>query len=141
MNFQLEHFGLYTVDMKYLDELYSIDREVFFNPNDPNYARKPYLGIVVIVGQYQYFIPLTLAKQRHKNWKLIDKAHFLVYETMPANKVRNTHITRPIPGDAGNCIRILSALDLKKMIPVPVGYYHFIDFKSLSMTKPNYAIR
>ena len=139
MDVQFDQFGFYTLDMAYLNELHSIDDQVFYNSADPNYAGKPYLGIAVIIGKYRYFIPLTSAKQRHVKWKLVDKAHFLIYDMISTQNIQANYIIQRISNDADHVLQIMAALDLKKMIPVPIFYYHKVDFKSMRRTNPKYA--
>ena len=138
MNAWFNTFGFYTVDTSYMKLLNSIDSEVYYS-NDPSYARKPFLGIVVAIGGYRCFIPLTSAKKRHEKWKRIDKSHFLVYETIDAKGVSKTDVIQRIPGDATHVYKILAALDIKKMIPVLEKLYSKVDFEEEAKSDPDYA--
>ena len=68
MNVSFEKFGLYNVDTNYLCYLNSIEPEVQFS-SDKDYEQKPFLGIVVLIEDYFYFIPLTSGKRKHAKWK------------------------------------------------------------------------
>lgn len=57
---------LYTVDNSYVKKLYDVDTEVFYEPI--GYDIKPYIGIIIQNNEYDYFIPLTSAKEKHKKW-------------------------------------------------------------------------
>lgn len=115
----------YTIDNNYVKQLYQIDSEVFFEP--VNYDTKPYIGIVIQNGSYPYFIPLTSAKPKHKKWANVTKTNYLIYEMLPSD-------FEPIPANwvysiSPNGIKhILSVLEIKKMIPVPLHYCTPINF-------------
>ena len=61
------NFGFYTIDSDYLEYLSEIDQEVYFN-SSYGHSTKPFVGIIVGIKQFKYFIPLTSAKQKHKTW-------------------------------------------------------------------------
>lgn len=69
---------LYTVDNSYIKKLYDIDSEVFYE--QVNYDTKPYVGIIIQNDIYDYFIPLTSAKEKHKNWSNVTKTNYIIYE-------------------------------------------------------------
>ena len=117
MNAWFNTFGFYTVDTSYMKLLNSIDSEVYYS-NDPSYARKPYLGIVVAIGGYRCFIPLTSAKKRHEKWKRIDKSHFLVYETIDAKDVSKTDVIQRI-WRCNSCLQDPRGIGHKKDDPCP----------------------
>ena len=76
---EFDEFGFYTIDADYLQFLNSKDSEVYYNDSYRN-AIKPFIGIIVNIEKYKYFIPLTSAKEKHKKWKNICDEHFLIYE-------------------------------------------------------------
>lgn len=53
-------YGFYKVDFNYIKYLHSKYSQVFYD-NDPNYSRKPYLGLIINLDIYKYCIPLTSA--------------------------------------------------------------------------------
>ena len=57
-------YGFYTVNPDYLEYLNQIDSEVYYNPSYRN-SIKPFVGI----ENYNYFIPISSAKEKHKRWK------------------------------------------------------------------------
>ena len=60
MKIEYKDFGLYTIDVNYLKHLHDdVDQEVRFDANKA-YDRKPFLGIIVTIDTYTYFIPLTI---------------------------------------------------------------------------------
>ena len=61
-------YGFYTVNPDYLEYLNQIDSEVYYNPSYRN-SIKPFVGIIVGIENYNYFIPISSAKEKHKRWK------------------------------------------------------------------------
>lgn len=123
-----ENFGFYTIDADYLEFLNSKDSEVYYNTSYRN-AIKPFIGVVIDLAEYKYFIPLTSAKEKHTKWKNSCDEHFLIYEIV--DKYVN------IAGDIYKAysnekkMHIMSVLDIKKMIPVPFDAYERITFSEL----------
>ena len=68
MNIQFENLGLYNIDTDYLRYLNGIEPEVQFT-QEKDYEQKPFLGILVTIDTYSYFIPLTSGKPKHAKWK------------------------------------------------------------------------
>ena len=50
-------YGFYTVNPDYLEYLNQIDSEVYYNPSYRN-SIKPFVGIIVGIENYNYFIPI-----------------------------------------------------------------------------------
>lgn len=123
-----KEFGFYTIDADYLQFLNAKDSEVYYNISYRN-AVKPFIGVVINLAEYNYFIPLTSAKEKHKKWKNVCDEHFLIYEVI--NKDVN------VEGDIYKAysleekMHILSVLDIKKMIPVPEESFTRIIFSEL----------
>ena len=57
------------IDVDYLEYLHEIESEIFFDRNDPEYKRKPHLGILLNNDGREYVIPLTSAKDKHRTWE------------------------------------------------------------------------
>ena len=75
----VKEYSFYSIDSNYLKYLYSVDREVYYDPKYKIYT-KPYVGIITGIKNHKYFIPLTSAKPKHKKWKNVSNEHFLIYE-------------------------------------------------------------
>ena len=75
MNIRFENLGFFNVDENYLCYLNQIDSEVQYS-KDKDYGKKPFLGIVVMIDTYLYFVPLTSGKPKHAKWKNVGSAHF-----------------------------------------------------------------
>lgn len=120
----------YTVDNSYVQKLHTIDSEVFYDA--VNYQNKPYVGIIVQNGNYDYFIPLISAKNKHKKWKNVTDTNYIVYELLPKHtKMPSSAICIT---NKSNAKHILAVLEIKKMIPAPNKYYSKIDFKTITDT-------
>lgn len=128
MNVSFENFGLYNVDVDYLRYLNSIEPEVQFS-DEKDYRQKPFLGIVIVINDYAYFIPLTSGKQKHARWKNVGPAHYLVYEQVDKGELRRNDIFKSVSDT--KALKIFAALDIKKMIPVKAGLYSRIRFSAL----------
>ena len=53
--------------------------------------------------------------------------HFLIYEIIKKDAVHKKDICKKI--DTDRFKKILAVLDIKKMIPIPDGVYHLIEFE------------
>ena len=84
-------YGFYTVNPDYLEYLNQIDSEVYYNPSYRN-SIKPFVGIIVGIENYNYFIPISSAKEKHKRWKNVSDEHFLIYEVIDNNITINGDI-------------------------------------------------
>ena len=121
-------FGLYTVDVSYLEYLHSVDDEVEFDERG-NYERKPFLGVFMPASEHSYLIPMTSAKSHHADDDLVGETNFLIYKSV-RNRSRNKNKVYKTLDD-GSLINILSVLEVMKMIPVRKGVYRFTEFSSL----------
>lgn len=128
MNVKFKDFGLYNVDVEYLRYLNQVDSEVQFSEQKA-YEQKPFLGIIVLIGTYTYFVPLTSGKQKHTKWKNVGQAHYLIYEQVDKQELCKKDIFKSISDT--EVLKIFAALDLKKMIPVKEGCYSRINFALL----------
>lgn len=139
MNFDKIQFVY--IDTNYMEYLNGIDSEIFFNKNDKNYSFKPHLGILLNNTGMKYVIPLTSAKEKHKNWADVTANWYRIYEIInikndPIDKddiivaIKNQDILKKLkPEDQLNAHqRILSILDIRKMFPVNEAVYKKVDF-------------
>lgn len=67
--------------IEYLEKLRQVDSEVFFSLEN-NYEHKPHVGILVNNEGYNYVIPLTSAKTKHKKWKNVTDSNYIIYENV-----------------------------------------------------------
>ena len=114
-----------NVDMDYLKHLHNACSEVFYKPN--NYDNKPYLGVLMTNNDNKYVLPLTSAKEKHKTWKDAYSDRFLVFAIEDKKSVSPNAICVATDDDT-KVKHILSAVDIKKMIPVTDDVISFVDF-------------
>ena len=132
MNTHFHDFGLYNIDINYLRYLHQFDSEVQFD-EDGHYERKPFVGVMIVVAGYNYFIPLSSRKPKHVNWDNVGTAHYLIYEIIKAEALCDNDIYKP--NIDNKVCKILAALDIKKMIPVPDGLFTRINFNEITSRK------
>jgi len=60
---------LYTVDMKYIRDLHNADDKVPSVSPQIGKENRPFVGVVVMVNERKYCIPLTKPKEKHKKMK------------------------------------------------------------------------
>ena len=61
----MENLKIYRIDDKYIRFLRSRDEKVQDNKN----RRRPYVGVVLLVGSYRYFVPMESPKPNHAKMK------------------------------------------------------------------------
>lgn len=112
-----------NINQDYLKYLYEYCSEVYYKPL--GYENKPYLGILITEDKNQYVIPLSSAKEKHKTWKNVESDRFLIYENCDKSSVSKKAICKE--NEDGSVKHILSAIDLKKMLPIKDGLYTKVD--------------
>ncbi|MEY8369593.1 type III toxin-antitoxin system ToxN/AbiQ family toxin [Anaerovoracaceae bacterium 42-11] len=117
------HMIFIQINQTYLKALHNACSEVFYKPN--MYDNKPYIGILVNNNNRKYVIPLSSAKEKHKSWKNVSSDRYLIYEFVQQSAMRKNDIW--VPNLHGDAKHILSAIDLKKMIPVADGTYSLVN--------------
>lgn len=132
MRATFENYGLYTIDLNYLEYLYGYDKQVCFGSN---YQTKPHLGAVVGLGKNKYFIPFTSPNPKHASWRYEDSSHMLMYEKRPKGSLGKNAVYKNIPNDEKNVNQIFGVILFNKMIPVVDGQYSLLDVTSLKDKK------
>ena len=61
----MESLKIYRITDHYARFLSGVDSRVQYN----KHARRPYVGVVLTVGSYRYFVPMESPKENHKNLK------------------------------------------------------------------------
>ena len=113
-----------NVDLKYLKKLHDVSSEVYYK--ESNYETKPYLGILLTTEGRKYVLPLASAKEKHKFWKNADVDRFLIYEMVDKRGLGKNDVYVE-QKDTDEVKHILSAIDLKKMIPVVDSVISYVD--------------
>lgn len=141
---EFNSFCFVYVNVEYLRALHEADSEVFYS-EETDYSHKPHLGILVEECGYKYVIPLTSAKKKHAKWKDVTDTNYRIYEEIDTRKTKidrndiivdepniNKLSSYGIPQEEYKFHkkRILSVLEIKKMIPVAEGTYKKIDLNN-----------
>ena len=113
-----------NIDENYIKKLNQVCSEVYYKP--VGYDNKPYIGILINEGKRFYVIPLSSAKEKHKNWKNVNQECYLVYEYALKSKMGDADIwVREADGDMVK--HIMSVIDIKKMVPIKAGLYKEVN--------------
>lgn len=135
MHFKDNKINLIYIDKDYLRFLSTIDSEIFFDENN-NYEEKPHVGLLIHNNGMKYVIPLTSAKEKHKEWADAAAGWFKIFEIINTKTdvvrsgdilqdIKNHDLLKDIPNaDRPNTKqKIISVLDMRKMFPVIDGVY------------------
>lgn len=104
---KLSKLNFYTIDDKYINYLSQFDKHIAYNKN----RKRPYIGVVIAVGERFYFAPLFSPKPSHKTYK--DNLTF--FKIISIKTKENLGIIR-----------------FSDMIPVPQKCISLLDFKDKS---------
>ena len=97
---------LYYIDNTYIEKLRIVDNKISQTKGE----RRPFVGIIVLAGKYNYFVPLTSPKEKHI-------------------RMRNSEDFLKIHDNNGACI---GAINFNNMLPVQdLSLIKKVDFKSL----------
>ena len=121
----LQYLDLYYVDLKYIRDLAKTDSNVMSNSPQIGKNSRPYLGIILMVNNKQYCIPLTSTQNKQKNGKKIK------------NNIDYIKIPHPTRKDENGASVILGALNINNMIPVNSNVIKKYDLSD----KPNDQIK
>lgn len=132
MKFLNDSIAFYEIDNDYIEYLYQVDSNVYYHPSY-RATIKPYVGILVDVGNIKYFIPLTSAKEKHKKQPMRSRDYLMIYDLVDKNSNEKNAIYRDHPNSLDEKYHILAVLDIRKMIPVAEGAYKKIEFKTLEL--------
>lgn len=121
---------LIHIDVQYVKALHDVCGEVFYSSK--HYDNKPYLGILVSnENGRKYVIPLTSAKDKHKSWKNVDADRYLIYEEAALSDMGERDIYTVLMDDPTKVKHILSAIEIKKMIPIRDDVYSVVNINVL----------
>jgi len=97
----------YVVDREYVNYLYTIDNKVEYI--DYKDKLKPYFGIVLKMNDYNYYLPVSSAKEKHNTMK------------------NNKDFLKLIDGDG----KLIAVLNINNMIPVPSQYISELNYNQI----------
>ena len=87
------------------------------------------MGIITQLGKLSYCIPLTSAKERQLGWSNVTEHNYIIYENVKITKILSKDIYKRI-GNSDMCKKLLSILEIRKMIPINGEVCKYIDFSS-----------
>ena len=105
----MEELLFYIVDKEYIKYLSKYEKHVSYNKDEVGHSR-PYLGIVLKIEKYNYFVPLYSYKEHYSKYKN-NPSFFFVY---------------------GRKNKPLAIIKFSAMIPVPCDYdvVKLLDYNS-----------
>ncbi len=67
----MDKIRFFRIKLNYLKYLWNYDNKVQYNINEIDFynEKRPYIGIVLIVDEFQYFVPLEHPRESHKTLK------------------------------------------------------------------------
>lgn len=74
----MEELLFYTIDKNYIKYLSEFDKHISYNKEEVGHSR-PYLGIVLKIDDYEYFVPLYSYKEHYEKYKN-NSSFFFVYD-------------------------------------------------------------
>lgn len=104
---KIKKLNFYTIDDNYINYLSQFDKHIAYNKSQ----KRPYIGILIIVENHNYFAPLFSPKQKHKLYK-----NNLTFFKIINSKNKNN----------------LGIIRFSDMIPVPHKCVHLLDTKNKS---------
>ena len=74
----MEELLFYVIDKKYIKYLSEFEKHISYNKDEIGHSR-PYLGIVLKINNYNYFVPLYSYKEHYTKYKN-NPSFFFVYD-------------------------------------------------------------
>lgn len=101
---------IYKVDKNYIDQLHNnVDSKVEFHHGA---KQKPYLGIILKIQNFNYFVPFSSPKNKH------------------AQMEENLSLIKLYDPDNQN--NLLAVLNINNMIPIPPKCFSVMDFSKIT---------
>ncbi|MBR6401614.1 MAG: type III toxin-antitoxin system ToxN/AbiQ family toxin [Firmicutes bacterium] len=94
----------YEVDSTYIDYLSQFAEHLFRNARREQQNSRKYIGIILEVNGFKYFVPLSSFKPKHKKMQ----------ETTDFIKIKD-----------------YAVLNINNMLPVPDGLYEYVDINAV----------
>ena len=100
--------GIYTIDSAYVDELVPISPHLFHNSKQGQSHSRKFIGVVLRVGDFDYFAPLSSFKPKHARMK-----NSLDFLKIGDYAVINLNCMFPVPEGAFNRVDIPKEPDVR----------------------------
>lgn len=105
------HLDLYYVDMKYIRSISKVQNHVYSVSPQSGKESRPFLGVITIIENKKYCIPLTSPKEKFFKKSQID--FIKIFDTSKKDK--------------NGTFKIIGILNINNMIPVDNDVIHKID--------------
>ena len=112
---------LYTIDMKYVRNLSNADKNIMSTSPQLGKVHRPFVGILVLLNNKTYCIPLTSPKEKFEGKK---------------NSIDFIKILHPTSKNENGAFKVIGALNLNNMIPVDISVLQKIDLQIRSTDTP-----
>lgn len=112
---------LYTIDMKYVRNLSNANRNVMSTAPQAGKSNRPFVGILILLNNKQYCIPLTSPKGKFEGKK---------------NSVDFMKILHPTVKNEDGAYKVIGALNINNMLPVSRDVLTKVDLQINSKDSP-----
>jgi protein AbiQ len=99
---KMENIKIYEISRGYIDYLHSVEPKVFKNSATTQAHERKYIGVVLEINGYYYFVPLSSYKEKHNRLK--DAVDFVKIEKY-------------------------AVLNINNMFPAPLNECKYVDFR------------
>ena len=113
---------LYSVSDEYINYFRKKFPRVYSNKEDVRVHTRKYLGVVIEIGMYKYYIPLSSPKEKND----------YVFENGEKKIRKDSLIVMRITSGTGSNIKLKGTLQIGTMIPVPDTEIELYDVKNES---------
>lgn len=122
----LKEFLFYTIDKNYIKYLSQFEPHISYNKEETGHSR-PYLGIVLKIEQYEYFVPLYSYKKHYSKYKN-NPSFFFIYDrkSNPLAIIKFSSMI-PIPKDYKAAKLIEYELQDKKYKDLISAEYRYVN--------------
>lgn len=107
-----QRLSLYSIDLKYVRNLAQKDHNVMSTSPQNHKSNRPFVGVIVLLNNRLYCIPLTSPKDKFINKK---------------NSIDFLKIRHPSVKDENGANKIIGGLNINNMLPVDMSLIHKID--------------
>lgn len=109
---------LYNVTDEYIEYLMKIDKKVFSNKKEDRSKERKYLGIILKIGEFNYFVPLSSPKDT--DYKTDKSGNFILDED-GKKQIRKSvvPIMRIVVKNVNGDDELKGTLKFSNMIPIP----------------------
>jgi protein AbiQ len=115
----MDKLKLYNITDEYIDYLRKFEKKVFSNKQEDRLKERKYLGVILKVKKYNYFVPLSSPKD--SDYKTDKNTKEFLFDNNGRKIIRKTviPIMRIISKDINGYDELKGTLKFSNMIPVP----------------------